>query len=399
MIECRVLDIRQILDEGVVENERIEYKAGWNPESVLHTVCAFANDFENTYGGYIIVGISEESGRPRDVVGIDRDSVDHLNKELFRLCNLIDPRYLADSEYSEYNGRGVYIIKAYGGRDRPYKCPVSLSEKKSEKAYYIRKNGVTVRANSYEEKELFRISDNTPFDDRINYDADINDLSYGLICDYIRSTGSRLLEGIENKTSKSLAEDIRIVSGPREERHPVNVGLMFFNEHPEDYFKQARIEIVYKLDATGKGMEEHVSTGPIDKQLKDALSFINRYVSEYVTKTDDRPDAVREYNYPMAAVEEALSNAVYHKGYDTPEPITVTILPDRMEITSCPGPDASITDSDLERCHLVSRTYRNRRIGEFLKELHLVEGRNTGVPLMMRSMRDNGSNPPYFPNR
>ena len=31
----------------------------------------------------------------------------------------------------------------------------------------------------------------------------------------------------------------------------------------------------------------------------------------------------RFFNYPYAAIEEALSNAVYHKGYDEREPIEV----------------------------------------------------------------------------
>lgn len=40
--------------------------------------------------------------------------------------------------------------------------------------------------------------------------------------------------------------------------------------------------------------------------------------------------------------------------------------------------DRSISDGDLKRGVLVSRRYRNRRIGDFLKELEIVEGRNTG---------------------
>jgi len=44
----------------------------------------------------------------------------------------------------------------------------------------------------------------------------------------------------------------------------------------------------------------------------------------------------------------------------------------------------------------MSRRYRNRRIGEFLKELDLTEGRGTGVPKILRAMRDNGSPPPLF---
>jgi ATP-dependent DNA helicase RecG len=44
----------------------------------------------------------------------------------------------------------------------------------------------------------------------------------------------------------------------------------------------------------------------------------------------------------------------------------------------------------------MSRRYRNRRIGEFLKELDLTEGRGTGVPKILRAMRENGSPPPIF---
>jgi len=44
----------------------------------------------------------------------------------------------------------------------------------------------------------------------------------------------------------------------------------------------------------------------------------------------------------------------------------------------------------------VPRRYRNRRIGEFLKELDLTEGRATGIPKILRAMRDNGSPLPEF---
>lgn len=43
-----------------------------------------------------------------------------------------------------------------------------------------------------------------------------------------------------------------------------------------------------------------------------------------------------------------------------------------------------------------TRRYRNRRIGDFLKELHLVEGRNTGIPTAIREIKKNGSPLPIF---
>ena len=52
--------------------------------------------------------------------------------------------------------------------------------------------------------------------------------------------------------------------------------------------------------------------------------------------------------------------------------------------------------SDLKNYHLVSKRYRNRRIGDFLKELKLIEGRNTGIPTILRSLSANGSDYPVF---
>ena len=67
-----------------------------------------------------------------------------------------------------------------------------------------------------------------------------------------------------------------------------------------------------------------------------------------------------------------------------------------MTISSLPGPERSITDADLAACRLIGLHYRNRRIGDFLKELDLVEGRNTGIPVVVNVMRENGSPPPVF---
>lgn len=40
---------------------------------------------------------------------------------------------------------------------------------------------------------------------------------------------------------------------------------------------------------------------------------------------------------------------------------------------------------------LRSRRYNNRRLGEFLKELNLTEGRATGIPTIQQKLQENGS--------
>lgn len=395
------INITDLINRRVVENARVEYKRNWNPETILHSICAFANDIDNWGGGYIIIGIEEENGMPKlPVEGLEKSSIDRINKELLQKCNLIEPRYIPVVEQTTFAGADIIVLWIPGGDARPYKCPVAFPTEKSakaEKAFYIRKLSNSIRANQLEEKELFMLANNVPFDDRANMTANVEDMRASLISEYLYAVGSDLYSDSLKRPLADLASDMRLIGGPSEMRKPLNVGLMFFNERPDVFFGYARIEVVDKPDPTGIGMTEKVFTGPLDRQLRDALSYIQNYIiKEKVTKVPGRAEAERIYNYPYAAVEEALSNAVYHKSYQIGEPITVSVTPDRMEITSLPGPDRTIPAEDIANRKMVSRRYRNRRIGDFLKELKLVEGRNTGIPTILRAMRQNGSELPNF---
>lgn len=65
------INIEDLLNQRKVESNRIEFKKGWNPVAIYHALCAFANDFDNLGGGYILVGVEEENGMAkRPVKGI-----------------------------------------------------------------------------------------------------------------------------------------------------------------------------------------------------------------------------------------------------------------------------------------------------------------------------------------
>lgn len=57
------INIESLLSGSAVESNQLEFKEGWTPDAIYRSVCAFANDFEDTGGGYIIVGVKEEHGR------------------------------------------------------------------------------------------------------------------------------------------------------------------------------------------------------------------------------------------------------------------------------------------------------------------------------------------------
>ena len=57
------INIRELVHGNTIEWERLELKKGWNPEDVIHSMCAFANDLHNWGGGYIILGVEENEGQ------------------------------------------------------------------------------------------------------------------------------------------------------------------------------------------------------------------------------------------------------------------------------------------------------------------------------------------------
>ena len=57
-----------------------------------------------------------------------------------------------------------------------------------------------------------------------------------------------------------------------------------------------------------------------------------------------------------------------------------------------PGIDRSVSEKTIaEGKRFVSRYYRNRRLGEFLKELDLSEGHSSGIPTIQEELTRNGS--------
>lgn len=386
-------NITDLVNQRVVESTRIEFKAGFNPNAIVHTICAFANDIDNIGGGYIIVGVEEEGGAPKlPVKGVPRHEVDGMLKRLLGLCRRIEPLYNPIVEPVEFQDALLVVIWVPGGHGRPYRAAKDVLVASSEKRYYIRKYSSTVVASPQEEKDLFYVSTDIPFDDRPNFAAQVENLDICLMREHLAAIGSSLYDLSAGSSTLELARDMQLVSGPPEDPHPLNVGVLMFCDRPERFFRYARIEVVSIPDPTGDAMTEATFTGPLQRQLRDALSYIqNVVIRQRVFKDPDRVVSRRVYNYPLRAVQEILANTVYHRSYQVPEPITVRITPEGMEIASFPGLDRSISDEDVAEHRIRARRYRNRRIGDVLKELGLIEGRNTGFPNAYRALAANGS--------
>ena len=85
-----------------------------------------------------------------------------------------------------------------------------------------------------------------------------------------------------------------------------------------------------------------------------------------------------------------------HKNYELRVSMEVRVLPEAIEIISYGGPYPSICKDDLMKGVVRARRYLNCRIGEFLKELKLTEGKGTGIPTIKRALEMNGYQPASY---
>ncbi len=393
------INIETLLAGKVVESERVEYKKGWNPATIMRTVAAFANDFENLGSGYIVVGVEEKNGMPeRPVFGFPQEQYDKVQKELIRYSNLIRPPYFPRLSLEEIDGKHILLIWVIAGSNRPYEVPKEIKSKSKEYEYYIRKYSNTVKANREQKQELLSLTANIPFDDRVNTKASLEDISSVLIQQHLQKIGSRLYEESFTIPHKDICRQINLTEGADEHLLPKNVGLLMFNQNPEKFFPYTQINLVeFPEGVDGESFFEKTFSGTIQQQLQDALSYIkNQIIKSKTIKIKGEAKSKSCFNYPFEAIEEALANAVYHKNYEIREPIEVRVLPDSIEIVSFGGPDPSIHLNDLNKGIIRARRYRNRRIGEFLKELNLTEGKGTGIPTIKRVLKNNGSPPAKY---
>lgn len=393
------ININDLLNKQKIESNRIEFKKGWNPGSIYHSICAFANDFDDLGGGYIIVGVDtdDKTGMAiRPVDGVPMEKIDNILQEMVGYNNKMAPYYLPRTSVEEVDGKQLIVIWCPAGSYRPYSVPVNVTAKGTKEYFYIRSGTSSIEARGEVLVELRELANRVPFDERGNSDIQLEDISLVLLRDYLVKVGSKLADDVITTPLSTILDQMELYTGPKENRLLRNVAAMMFCENPSKFFPYTQIDVA--TFPNGKmndpnNFTEVTFKGSVPQMIKQTMDYIKSNVlKEHVRKISGRQEAKRFWNYPYDAIEEAVVNSVYHRDFLQHEPIEITIEPSGISILNCPGPDRSISKEDIEKGDMLkSRRYRNRRLGDFLKELDLTEGRSTGVPTIQTKLAENGS--------
>lgn len=257
--------------------------------------------------GHLIVGIEDKTKR---LVGIKPKDYDEERIQQI-VGNRCDPPLNLRVEYIELKGKTVLVITIF----RSYKKPHQMRQ---TGAFYIRRGSTTDVARRDEIAALLQTGGIIHNEQIPVFNVDMRVLNMDSVKHYLERMNMPMVENPD----KTLLANLGIIHYDRDEEiyNPTVGGLLLFCDTPQLYLPHVGVTII---DFRGKKRNEYHIDGPLIQLLEKSLEKIRTILNE----TD----------YPVEAIDEALSNAIVHRDYfDNSREIVIYVGKKRIEISN-PG--------------------------------------------------------------
>ena len=257
---------------------------------------------------------------------------------------------------------------------------------------YIRVEAQSRIARVDEEYDLLRKFSNYHFSSISNTPATIYDLNMDHMKEYVSKTSDR---NIMLKMSKEeLGEALNLIDKNDPTGHRVrNFAVLMFSDSPENYIPYSYTELIIDMYGTKRKMESKTFKGPIWKQYLSITSFIrDYYLNDIVIRENGAAVNRRVSNFPFAAVEELVANAIVHNNYENAKVIQIYISELQINIVNYNKPLPPLQIKDLnERYIFNERDTENPEIRDMFKALGIIESFGTGIGEAKKALEQNGS--------
>ncbi len=342
-------------------------------DSIADELAAFAN----ARGGILVLGVADKT---REVDGIAATDLDTVDQWLANIASqLVDPPLPIETRLVEIPNRQ--------GEPKPVvwvRIAKSVFVHRSPSGYYHRvgsskrEMSPELLARIFQQRSMVRL---IRFDEQLVPQADKDAMVPELKARFLRGD---LPEITQLKKLYLIGED---ESG--ELRLTVS-GVLLLTPRPADFLSSAYVQCV-AYSGTERNAEFQLDAqdcdGPVDEQIRHALKFVKRNMRVEAVK---RPGRIDIPQYDLAAVFEAIVNAVAHRDYSMHGArIRLHLFADRLELSTPGGLPNSLTIDSMEAnsitrnetlVNLLSRYYPADPVS---KRQNLIERRGEGVPTIL----------------
>lgn len=390
-MELTVSSVLAVLDElrvhrGDRTDVEVKRAAGGLPAKIGQTLCAFANMPDqgllilgvNEAGGFSLSGVADPAGMEQALVNVAREAVTP--------SPYIDVRTL-DID-------GVQILAALVHSVAPRLKPARFEGR----AYLRQADGDFVMGPAdlrMIEVAALHHSESVHYDERPVTGTSLDDLDPALVGQVVtraRNQSRRLRELAD-------AQIIRQLGAVTASGECTVAGIYALGNYPQGVLPPLRVTAAVRLPDDGSGVRtqnlQHFD-GPITDLLDDCVAWVRQNLT---TRQVYGPDGHMrdEPEIPLAAVREAVANALVHRDLG-PETLGIgrsidIRMTDRALVIASPGGLRGVTLPEIESPS-PRRAAVNQRLYQLATHLHLpdgsrvIEGEGGGVVTMLRRAVD-----------
>jgi ATP-dependent DNA helicase RecG len=373
------------------ETQTVEVKAAHSgcPSKLYDTLSAFSNQDS---GGVILFGLDEREGfaavgvyDPQDLqhrVAEQCKQMQPVVRPLFTVCD-VDGKLVVSAEIP-----GVDVTER----------PVHYRGVGRIKGSFVRIGEADEGMSEYEIYSFDAYRRRVRDDIRPAETAEMSQLDAELLSQYLVA----LRKNRKNAAKLSDDDVLRLMGVVRDDK-PTLAGVLCFSKYPQAAFPQLCITAVVvpglRMGNTGPDGERFTANsrieGTIGEMLDEAMLFVERNM-RVKTIVDENGKRADKTEYPVAAVREAVLNALMHRDYSIHTegaPVRILMFNDRLEIRNEGGLYGRLTIDGLGNAHADTR---NQTLANILEVTKVAENRYSGIPTIREEMARCGLPEPIF---
>lgn len=390
------------------ESSIVEWKENVaDVKDVIETIVAFANDFLNLGGGYVVCGAKEikdvHGFQAVEYIGLTSERLKQVKEQVINNCtnsNRVNPILNPKVDEIDVPNDPTRKLLIFTIDATPY-AHTYKNDKSDIPRYFIKTDYNTKEATNGFIRELLRRKGQLePWDKRINQKSSIIDIDELILRQYLQtmklwSTNKSITDYLSDK--EKIEEFIPPLLGRMGVDKPIhakNFSLMVFGKTPIDFCSGA-YSIFTIFDGTDRGKQQAETqwiTGTVVEQANKLIELLN---IESTIAIDKSSENANQSKYPKIALKEAVVNAIVHRDYEADQPIRVEVYSDRIEVYS-PGGLPFNLDKNKFQEGKAKASWRNQAFGRIFHKLNLAQHQGSGIEKIITSMKDEGCPSPIF---
>ncbi len=383
------------------ENSGVEFKRDdLRPEQLAREVVALAN-FQ---GGRILLGVDDDG----TVGGIRREDLERWVMDTV-FGRHVHPMIIPFYEEIQVDERHrVAVVTVSQGVAKPY-----VVRDRGREDIYIRLGSTSRLATREQQARLHALGGMLHAERLPVSGSGLDDLGRDRLKNYLsRIVGDKEIPARDSEWHERLCGLGFMSQLDREPPVCTIAGLVLFGHSPRRLLHQGGIRWMafQGEDKSYRSLDDRILDGPLvalrnlpaggaaeiagNGLLEGLLNAMRPFVSEETMEAGMSLRRERRWFYPIAAIREAVVNAVAHRDWTRNEEIEVVRYADRLEILS---PGALQNSMTVEKMIAGQRSARNPLIVDVLRDYGYVDARGMGVRhKMIPLLREHNGTEPEF---